>query len=114
MRYYLSPFNAKVKDFPIGTFTANIIGTILISISYVLRRVPPESPAACAALIGLSDGFCGCLTTVSTFVMEVVVLKPRVSVRYVIISIGVAQVMLLAVVGGMWWGRRFEAAVCAV
>ncbi len=46
-------------------------------------------------------GFCGCLTTVSSFVDEVDRLPPRTSYRYAFLSFLVAQIGCLAIFGAV-------------
>lgn len=51
--------------FPWGTFTVNVTGTFLLGL---LIAVSAHLPAQVAALVG--TGFCGALTTYSTFTYE--------------------------------------------
>lgn len=91
--------------FPLGTFVANAGGTALLGAFHILQRLPRQpSQNACAILEGLIDGYCGCLTTVSTFAVEVGALKTRRAWLYVILSWAVSQLLLLVVVGSSWWG----------
>lgn len=81
---------------PWGTFTVNIAG------SFVLGLVGGAAPAAwMSSLIG--TGFCGALTTYSTFGFETVRLleerKPQVAATYVVVSLLVG----LAAVSVGWW-----------
>ncbi|KAI9139166.1 CrcB-like protein-domain-containing protein [Paraphysoderma sedebokerense] len=80
LRYILSlRFNNKYP-MPYGTLLVNIFGTVLISILYIYRYVIPipgsmtseNATLTCQFLTGMSDGFCGCFTTVSTFVAEII------------------------------------------
>lgn len=85
LRWYLArKLNSLYPSFPIGTFTANIFGTILIGCFSIAqqRAADYNSATACQVLQGLSDGFCGCLTTVSTFVLELQTLERRHAWRY--------------------------------
>lgn len=99
---------------PLGTFTANAFGTALLAMFHVLQsRTPTPSINACAALQGLADGYCGCLTTVSTFAVEVRALKGLKSVRYVIVSCVAAQALMLLILGPSYWaGHVSEQVAC--
>lgn len=74
-RYYLSRYNGKLpgdwKWFPVGTFAANITACV---IDYVMKVVPVRHPldsVSLAVLAGVVGGVGGCLSTVSTWVVEV-------------------------------------------
>ena len=84
-RYVLSILlNPRFKLLPVGTLVANEFGTSLLAMFHALQGLrSPVSPGACSILQGLDDGYCGCLTTVSTFVSEMRVMEKweRIVVR---------------------------------
>ncbi|KAI0638138.1 CrcB-like protein-domain-containing protein [Trametes polyzona] len=100
-RYLLSyTLNPRLKLLPLGTLAANALGTALLGAFTVLESAPrPPGPGACALLKGLGDGFCGCLTTVSTFAAEVAALDGRRAWLYVGVSWLAAQCLLAVIVG---------------
>lgn len=114
-RYLLSiKVNPLLKLFPLGTFTANTFGTALIGTFHVLQstRTPP-SPNGCAVLQGLIDGYCGCLTTVSSFATEVATLSAGKAWFYVVLSWVVCQCLLLVILGPSYWhGHVSETVTC--
>lgn len=65
--------------FPWGTLAVNVAGSFLLGV--VLGRVSPEV----AALVG--TGFCGALTTYSTFTLEIVGLTTGRAVTYAAASL---------------------------
>jgi CrcB protein len=110
-RYLLSVhLNTLVKAIPLGTFAANSAGTALIGAFTVLRNLSqhPLSPSACSILQGLSDGYCGCLTTVSTFAVEIRGMKGWAGFRYALTSWSVGQLLLLVIVGPPFWSGRVK------
>ncbi|KIM46123.1 hypothetical protein M413DRAFT_441183 [Hebeloma cylindrosporum] len=114
-RYALSiTLNKRIKGLPVGTLMANTAGTALSATFHVLQRLDhPVSPKTCSLLQGLVDGYCGCLTTVSTFAAEVTDLGGRKGVRYVMISWVLGQAMLLLIFGSsIWTGQAREQMTC--
>lgn len=112
LRYFLSKLNTLKPingRFPLGTFLANMIATLLIAGVYVAQRRPSASiPVRCDALYAIQQGFCGCLSTVSTFANELVSIKKR---RwrwvYLFTSVIFGHLLVLAVVGGVRWGPGY-------
>lgn len=114
-RYLLSIYlNPLINIMPLGTFTANVIGTALLGAFHVLQSTStPPSPKICAILQGLGDGYCGCLTTVSTFAAEVGTLRERKAWFYAVVSWGTGQLLLLVVLGPSFWaGHISEQPTC--
>ncbi|BFZ63150.1 hypothetical protein YB2330_004270 [Saitoella coloradoensis] len=86
-RFYLARLNPKIKSFPVGTFAANMLGTLILAILLLLQHRTTPGHVGCQALQGVGDGYCGCLTTVSTFVLELSTLRRRHAWKYGAVSI---------------------------
>ena len=69
-RYLTSLYMTRVLavNLPLATFTVNIIGTFLIGFLYIL--FVQKSDLSPALKLALTVGFCGGLTTFSTFSLE--------------------------------------------
>lgn len=114
-RYLLSiTLNKRTKALPLGTLMANTLGTALLAAFHVLQSINhPVSPTACSLLQGLADGYCGCLTTVSTFAAEVIDFGGLKAVRYVMVSWLLGQAMMLLIFGSsIWTGQAREQITC--
>ncbi len=88
-------------QFPIGTFTANILGCLVIGVISQLavknQLLSPEMRLFLAA------GFCGGFTTFSTFMLEVSNLLEYHKIITASIYVGASAVGgLLAVYAGIW------------
>jgi CrcB protein len=114
-RYLLSiTLNKRTKALPLGTLMANTLGTALLAAFHVLQNINhPVSPGACSLLQGLADGYCGSLTTVSTFAAEINDFGGLKAVRYVMVSWLLGQAMMLLIFGSsIWTGQAREQITC--
>ena len=113
LRFYASLLlNGRIKSFPLGTFAVNIFGTLMEAVFLDLQRVPVGGMVGCQVLQGMSDGFCGCLTTVSTWVAELKGLRTRHAYFYGLMSVGVALGLMVIVMGISLWTVGFRSVQC--
>ena len=110
-RYVLSiSLNPRSTLLPAGTLVANGLGTSLLALFHILQGLPnPVSPNACSILQGLGDGYCGCLTTVSTFAAEMRALTDSKRWLYGTISIVMGQVVCVLILGSAIWAGNVNA-----
>jgi len=101
----LNPLNSR---FPVGTFTANMLGSALLATFYVLgiAVVDRNDAISCEVLKGLISGFCGGLSTVSTFILELKKLKRIDAYIYGFTSVVVSQLLFLIILGPFQWSTR--------
>ncbi|KAF4980305.1 hypothetical protein FZEAL_3676 [Fusarium zealandicum] len=115
LRFHLSlRLNGKMASFPVGTFAANVLGTVLLGMSWDLAHVPLGGVVGCQVLQGIQDGFCGCLTTISTWVAELGSLRRRSSWIYGTMSVVVSLVLMIAIMGGLRWSDGYSKLLCKV
>ncbi|KAI8931896.1 hypothetical protein NX059_010800 [Plenodomus lindquistii] len=121
IRYYMSILlNPMNPHFPLGTFTANIFGTAVLGMAYDLQHVPLSttglvggSIVGCQVLQGIQDGFCGALTTVSTWISEIDSVKRRYAYVYGAVSVVASVCLLVVIMGSVRWTVGWEAIICA-
>jgi fluoride ion exporter CrcB/FEX len=105
-------------SFPLGTFAVNIFGTAVIGMAYNLQHVPINGSGvgggrvACQVLQGIMDGFCGALTTVSTWILELDALRRGHSYVYGGLSVASGLALLVVVMGSVRWSVGWSDAVC--
>ena len=103
MRWCLSSLDKTnfkyTGSFPIGTFLTNVIGSFILAVILVIisYNTTDTKDIQYALLNGIAIGFCGSLTTVSTFVSQISSLSFRMSVCYVLVSIAVSQLIINAI-----------------
>ena len=117
LRFYLSKhLNAIQPSFPLGTFTANVVGTVVLGMAWDLQHassIGATSHISCSVLEGIIEGFCGCLTTVSTWVLELTSLRRRHAWIYGLASVGVGLGCLVVIMGSMGWTIGFATPACS-
>ena len=113
LRFYASlHLNGRIKSFPLGTFAVNIFGTAMEAMFVDLQHVPIGGMVGCQVLQGMADGFCGCLTTVSTWVAELSGLRLRHAYVYGLMSVGVALSLFVIITGSLQWTIGFTHPLC--
>lgn len=107
LRWQLSRLNTVVEQFPVGTFIANVTGSIMIAVAEVVLDATGTTSGSFAFAItnGFQNGFCGCLTTVSTFVLELHTLQLHRAYIYGISSILTAEIAVFIIIASYIWTR---------
>jgi len=123
LRFYGSlRLNSRIASFPLGTFAVNMLGTAVLGAAWDLAHAPFVSDTGanadngtiigCQVLQGIEDGFCGCLTTVSTWVAELAALRRRHAYLYGGASVVLGLALLVVIMGSMQWSVGFSDLVC--
>tara|TARA_Y100000994_G_C15262213_1_gene263323 strand:- start:80 stop:457 length:378 start_codon:yes stop_codon:yes gene_type:complete len=105
-RYGLSVFlNAKATDFPYGTFTVNLLGSLILGI--LMAASFWEGDKNLGFKLFLSTGLMGGFTTYSTFSFETMSLLRQGELATGLSYLGsTLLVCLLASFLGFWLGRQ--------
>ncbi|KAI0097122.1 CrcB-like protein-domain-containing protein [Daldinia grandis] len=112
-RFYASLYlNGYFPSFPLGTFSVNIFGTAILGMAWDLAHAPLGGVVDCQVLQGIEDGFCGCLTTVSTWVAELTALRRIHAYVYGGVSVVAALACMIAIMGGLRWTDGFSTLAC--
>jgi len=120
LRFYVSTkLNGLVPSFPLGTFAANMFGTAIEGMCYDIQHVGigvngsvGGGLAGCQVLQGVQDGFCGCLTTVSTWVGEINGLRRRSAYLYAVASVLGGLGLMVVIMGSVRWSVGWSPPVC--
>ncbi|OAA33968.1 Camphor resistance CrcB protein [Metarhizium rileyi] len=112
-RFYLAIYlNGKCASFPLGTFAANVLGTAVLAVAWDIAHIQSGGVIGCQVLQGVEDGFCGCLTTVSTWVAELNSLRRKDSYIYGATSVAVSFSLMVLIMGGLRWTDGWSALTC--
>lgn len=111
LRFYASlKLNGLVPAFPLGTFAVNMFGTAIEGMCFDIQHVGVGTMGrlggglvGCQVLQGVLDGFCGCLTTVSTWVAEINGLKRKHGWAYAFGSVIGALCLMVVIMGSVAW-----------
>ncbi|KAK6349041.1 hypothetical protein TWF730_009801 [Orbilia blumenaviensis] len=104
--------NPMLPWFPLGTFSVNVGGSMIDAAFILLQGYSGVSFAGCEILQGLEDGLCGCLTTVSTWVVEITTLRRSHAYRYGVASILCGFVSFVIVLGTYTWDHGLDPRKC--
>lgn len=120
LRFYASlKLNGIVPAFPLGTFAVNMLGCAVEGMCYDIQHVGVGimgrvggGMIGCQILQGIMDGFCGTLTTVSTWVSEINGLKRKHGWGYAFGSIMGGFCLLVVIMGSVRWSVGYQDPVC--
>lgn len=99
IRYLFSDFNSVYTSFPLGTFLVNVLGTWIAAGILVISKFGVEyyDIEIQSLLYAIITGFCGCLTTVSTFVKEIDTLSTTDAYLYSFTTHSVSQLGIILI-----------------
>lgn len=113
LRFYASVHLNPVRpSFPPGTYAVNMAGTALSAILFDIQHIPMANRVGCQVLQGAMDGFCGSLTTVSTWVVELRGLRFGQAYFYGVMSVGVGLGLATVIMGSLRWSIGFQTPSC--
>ena len=122
LRYMLGNyFNKVIPNFPLGTFIANIFASLVDACLTLVTRgrkshgspLPVVNTAyKCRIVYGLTEGFCGSLSTISSFINEGYNLPFFSMLIYFGTSIAVAYILFVITLGSYAWTRGLVDPLC--
>ena len=107
-RHYFGKFLNGIRGFPVGTFCANISGSLIYTILYVVKgwlndkadlsdSGAHDFALAIFFISAIETGFCSSLTTISSFVNDIYSLQVPKRYIYSIATILIAQIISITV-----------------
>ncbi|KAG5755632.1 hypothetical protein H9Q72_002921 [Fusarium xylarioides] len=105
-RFYLAVFlNGKLPTFPLGTFAANVIGTLILAVVWDVSQILSRPLLGLQLLEGVKNGYCAVVTTVSTLALELSSLQRKHAYRYGAVSFLVSFGLMVIISGSFKWTR---------
>ncbi|KAK6508354.1 hypothetical protein TWF506_010448 [Arthrobotrys conoides] len=104
--------NPLLPSFPLGTFSVNVSGSMIDAVFILLQSYNGVNFVGCELLQGLEDGLCGCLTTVSTWVVEITTLRRGHAYRYGVASVLCGFASFVAILGTYTWDHGLDPRKC--
>jgi len=114
MRRWMSALNRINQKFPLGTLLVNIIGSAVLVLLFLIPGVTAVSNTHCYILAGLMTGFCGCFTTVSTWVVELSFLNKKYAYIYGAASIIFAEILSITLFLAMKTHQPYYNNLCTI
>lgn len=106
LRFLITKF-FNAENLPYGTFTVNILGSLLIGL--ILGSLIKENNWQNNLNLLLATGFCGGFTTFSAFSYEnFIFLKNGNYNLFLLYSVGTLILGIAAVFAGIWFSGRFN------
>ena len=105
LRYWISKYlNNAESTIPYGTFTVNVLGSLLIGV--LLGLVLKSNFLSQSTTLLLATGFCGGFTTFSAFAHEnYLLLKSGDITSFALYTIGSLFISIVAVFVGVWLSK---------
>ncbi|KAF4333152.1 chromosome condensation [Fusarium beomiforme] len=105
-RFYLAIYvNGKLPTFPLGTFAANVLGSLILAVVWDISYLSSMASIGEQLLDGVKNGYCAAVTTVSTLALDLSTLQRQHAYRYGTVSFLVSFGLMVIISGSVQWTR---------
>jgi CrcB protein len=104
-RYWLGVWIPAVSGFPLGTLLVNLLGCFIFS--WLVKHILSDIDVSARLVLGVGVGFCGALTTFSSFALDTMKLvqSDQIGLAFIYLLLSFFGGLAMTVLGEMIYHR---------
>ena len=105
-RYWLGVWIPGVSGFPLGTLLVNLLGCFIFS--WLVKHILSDIDVSARLVLGVGVGFCGALTTFSSFALDTMKLvqSDQIGLAFIYLLLSFFGGLAMTVLGEMIYHRK--------
>ena len=105
-RYWLGVWIPAVRGFPLGTLLVNLLGCFIFS--WLVKHILSDIDVSARLVLGVGVGFCGALTTFSSFALDTMKLvqSDQIGLAFIYLLLSFFGGLAMTVLGEMIYHRK--------
>lgn len=105
-RYWLGVWIPAVSGFPLGTLLVNLLGCFIFS--WLVKHILSDIDVSARLVLGVGVGFCGALTTFSSFALDIMKLvqSDQIGLAFIYLLLSFFGGLAMTVLGEMIYHRK--------
>ena len=105
-RYWLGVWIPAVSGFPLGTLLVNLLGCFIFS--WLVKHILSDIDVSARLVLGVGVGFCGALTTFSSFALDTMKLvqSDQIGLAFIYLLLSFFGGLAMTVLGEVVYHRK--------
>ena len=105
-RYWLGVWIPAVSGFPLGTLLVNLLGCFIFS--WLVKHILSDIDVSARLVLGVGVGFCGALTTFSSFALDTMKLveSDQIGLAFIYLLLSFFGGLAMTVLGEIIYHRK--------